>query len=174
MSWLNARTLQPKSKLLEACHPMTRILLLVLWLGTTSFAWATGPQSEELSPEATLQAFIRAFDNLDWERFRGFFADDATVFYPRGVASRAHGRAEFEADFQQVFKQIRGSRNQPPYMDLQPHDLHIQRFGDVAIATFHLEDLPGVLNRRTIVLHWVGDCWKIVHIHASEVPVPAK
>jgi ketosteroid isomerase-like protein len=153
---------------------MTRILLLVLLFGTTASAWAVGPQSADLSPEAVLQSFVRAFDNLDWEQFRDFFADDATVFYPRGFASRAHGRAEFEANFQQVFTQIRGSRKQPPYMDLQPRDLHIQRFGDVVIATFHLEDRPGLLNRRTIVLHRVGDRWKIVHIHASEVPVPAK
>lgn len=149
------------------------IFLVVVLLGTGSSAGAQ-PRSEDVGPETTLHAFIRAFDNLDWERFRGFFADDATVFYPRGVASRAHGRAEFEANFQQVFTQIRGSRKQPPYMDLQPHDLYIQRFGDIAVATFHLDDRPGVLNRRTIVLHRMGDRWKIVHLHASEVAVPAK
>jgi ketosteroid isomerase-like protein len=147
--------------------------LVVLLLGTGSSAGAQA-RSGNVGPETTLHAFIRAFDNLDWERFRGFFADDATVFYPRGVAGRAHGRAEFEATFQQVFTQIRGSRKQPPYMDLQPHDLYIQRFGDTAIATFHLDDRPGVLNRRTIVLHRMGDRWKIVHLHASEVAVPAK
>jgi ketosteroid isomerase-like protein len=125
-------------------------------------------------PEATLRAFIQTFDNLDWERFRSFFADDATVFYPRGMARRAHGRAEIEDNFQQVFTEIRGNRKQPPYMDLQPHDLHIQRFGDIAIATFHLDDRPGMVNRRTIVLHRVGDAWKIVHLHASEVAVAAK
>jgi hypothetical protein len=64
--------------------------------------------------------------------------------------------------------------NSPHTMDLQPHNLYIQRFGDIAIATFHLDDRPGVLNRRTIVLHRMGDRWKIVHLHASEVAVPAK
>jgi hypothetical protein len=28
----------------------------------------------------TLSDFIQAFDNLDWEKFRTTFADDATVF----------------------------------------------------------------------------------------------
>jgi hypothetical protein len=66
------------------------------------------------TPEAMLQDFIRAFDNLEWDRFRGFFDDDATVFYPRGFTTRASGRLEFEANFRKVFDQIRGNRMQPP------------------------------------------------------------
>jgi ketosteroid isomerase-like protein len=147
--------------------------LVVLLLGTGSFAGAR-PRSGNVGPEATLNAFIQAFDDLDWERFRSFFADDATVFYPRGIARRAHGRFEIEANFRRVFAQIRGDRTQPPYMDLKPRDLHIQRFGEIAIATFHLDDHPGMVNRRTIVLHRVGDDWKIVHLHASEVAAAIK
>jgi hypothetical protein len=47
----------------------------------------------------------------------------------------------------------------------------VQIYGDTAIATFHLDDRPGFLNRRTIVLHRSRTGWKIVHLHASEVPV---
>jgi len=61
----------------------------------------------------TLSDFIQAFDNLDWEKFRTAFADDATVFYPRGVPSRADGRAEFEQTFRRVFEQIRAGRDWP-------------------------------------------------------------
>jgi ketosteroid isomerase-like protein len=120
------------------------------------------------TPEAMLQAFIRALDDLEWDRFRTFFADDASVFYPRGFTKRATGRPEFEANFRKVFEQIRAGRRQPPYMDLQPRDLQIQRYRDIAIATFHLDDRPGVLNRRTIVLRRRKGQWKIVHLHASE------
>ncbi len=120
------------------------------------------------SPEAMLHDFIRAFDNLEWDQFCGSFADDATVFYPRGFVKRASGRLEFEANFRKVFEQIRAGRTQPPYMDLQPRDLHIQRYGAIAIATFHLDDRPGVLNRRTLVLRKMKGRWKIVHLHASE------
>ena len=120
----------------------------------------------------TLSNFIQAFDNLDWEQFRGFFTDDATVFYPREVPGRATGREQIEAQFERVFGQIRGNRSKPPYMDLQPRDLSVQMFGDVAVATFHLDDRPGVVNRRTIVLHKNAGLWKIVHIHASEVALP--
>lgn len=128
------------------------------------------------TPEAdvreTLTHFIRAFDDLDWEQFRQAFDDNATVFYPRAMPERANGRAEFENGFKTVFKQIRGSKTAAPYMDIQPKELRIQRFGDVAIATFHLDDRAGFLNRRTIVLKKTKKGWKIVHLHASEVPVP--
>jgi SnoaL-like domain len=83
----------------------------------------------------------------------------------------ANGRAEFEKTFQVVFQQIRGNRVAAPYMDLQPKDMVIQEFGDVAIATFHLDDRPGVVNRRTIVLHKTKTGWKIVQLHASEVSI---
>jgi ketosteroid isomerase-like protein len=153
---------------------MNRAFFLVVLLLVTSGSARAQPRSGNVDPEATLHAFIQAFDNLDWERFRAFFADDATVFYPRGIDRRAHGRVEIEANFQKVFAQIRRDRTEPPYMDLKPRDLHIQRFGEIAIATFHLDDRAGMVNRRTIVLHRVGDDWKIVHLHASEVAVPAK
>jgi ketosteroid isomerase-like protein len=120
------------------------------------------------TPDAVLQDFILAFDSLEWDRFRSFFADDATVFYPRGFAERASGRPQFEANFRQVFEQIRAGRTQPPYMHLQPRDLKVQSYGEIAIATFHLDDRPGVLNRRTIVLRRSKGQWKIVHLHASE------
>jgi hypothetical protein len=59
-------------------------------------------------------------------------------------------------------------------MDVQPRDLRIQMLtADVAIATFHLDDRPGMLNRRTIMWQHFNPGWKIVHIHASELAVPA-
>ena len=124
-----------------------------------------------------LSEFITAFDNLDWERFRNAFADEATVFYPRTMANRANGRAEFEQHFKKVFEQIRAGRSKGPYMDLQPRELRIQLLGEVAIVTFHLDDRPGFINRRTLVLHKTEASWKILHLHASEVAsaaIPAK
>jgi ketosteroid isomerase-like protein len=98
------------------------------------------------------------------------FSDDATVFYPRRFPQRSNGRAEFEKSFKVVFDQIRGGKTRPPYMDLQPKDMKIQVFGTVAIATFHLDDRIGFLNRRTLVLNKTKAGWKIVHLHASETP----
>ena len=87
------------------------------------------------------------------------------------MPQRANGRAEFETGFKTVFEQIRGRKTAAPYMDIQPKELEIRLFGDVAIATFHLDDRVGFLNRRTIVLHKTEKGWKIVHLHASEVSV---
>ena len=143
------------------------IVVFLLLLTNLSVSAKTKPADAEV--RETLSGFIQAFDNLQWEQFRSFFADDATVFNPRDVAPRANGRQEIEARFRSVFEQNRGNRSKPPYMDLQPRDLRIQMFGDVAIATFHLDDRPGVLNRRTIVMHKQSGGWKIVHLHASEV-----
>src|SRR5262249_40752384 len=83
-----------------------------------------------------LSRFVRAFDDLDWNKFRLAFDDNATVFYPRGFPELATGRAEFERTFRTVFEQIRAGRDHAPYMDIQPKHLKIQLFGDVAIATF--------------------------------------
>ena len=45
----------------------------------------------------------------------------------------------------------------------------VQRFGDAAIATFHIRD--GDLSRRTLVLRRSHDEWLIQHLHASNAPL---
>lgn len=137
-------------------------------------SYAAPAENAEDEVRKTLAEFIQAFDNLDWDRFRAAFSDDATVFYPREFPHRSDGRQEFERTFQKVFERIRAGRTQKPYMDIQPRDLRIQIAGDVALATFHLDDRPGFLNRRTIVLQRKVDGWKIIHLHASEVATQAQ
>jgi ketosteroid isomerase-like protein len=143
-----------------------RIAVAVVLLLPIAFAQS---QPADADVRQAVARFIRAFDDLDWENFRLAFDDNATVFYPRAIPRRANGRAEFEKAFKAVFQQVRGTRTTAPYMDIQPKELRVQLFGDVAIATFHLEDRSGFLNRRTIVLNRTGKEWKIVHLHASEV-----
>ena len=147
-------------------------LPLVFVLSVASVFAKQQPASAESEVRDTLAKFVKAFDNLDWESFRLAFDDNATVFYPRAIPARATGRPEFERSFKMVFEQIRNGRTAPPYMDIQPRDMKIQMFGNLAIATFHLDDRPGFLNRRTIVLNRTPVGWKIVHLHASEVAKP--
>ena len=125
--------------------------------------------TDEADVGDALANFVHAFANLDWETFRLAFSDDATVFYPRAFPERANGRAEFEKAFKIVFDKIRDGKTQAPYMNIQPKDMKVQLFGDIAIATFHLDDKAGFLNRRTIVLNKTKAGWKIVHLHASEI-----
>ena len=149
-----------------------RVTLTFLLLLISPLSGQTKPASADAEVRSALARFVQAFDNLDWENFRLAFSDDATVFYPRGFPERADGRDQFEKTFKLVFQQIRNGRTVGPYMDIQPKDMKIQVFGNIAIATFHLDDRPGFLNRRTIVLNKTGAGWKIVHLHASEVSTP--
>lgn len=58
----------------------------------------------------------------------------------------------------------------PPFHSLNPQDLLIQSAGDAAICTFHLVD-EKTLGRRTVILKKQdGPAWKIMHIHASNLP----
>ncbi len=147
------------------------LVIVLAVMAFPCFARATEGAAREAEVQKTLNSFIQAFDNLEWDRFRSFFADDATVFYPREFPRRAEGRAEFEGGFQKVFERIRAGRSTGPFMDIQPKDLKIQIAGDIAIATFHLDDRAGFLNRRTLVLQKRADGWKIIHLHASEVAI---
>jgi ketosteroid isomerase-like protein len=149
---------------------VSRFALAVLFLVLSpSLLAQEQPASAESEVRAALAKFVSAFDNLDWETFRSTFDDGATVFYPRAFPERANGRDEFEKTFKVIFQQIRDGKTAAAYMHIQPKDLNLQIFGDIAIATFHLDDRPGLLNRRTIVLHKTRLGWKIVHLHASEI-----
>jgi ketosteroid isomerase-like protein len=149
---------------------MKRMLVLLILSTCATFAGAATPEDEV---RQTLSQFVQAFDNLDWDRFTSFFSEDATMFQPRRFARRAENKGEIESQFRQVFQGIRGNQTKPPYMEIQPRDLRVQVLGaDVAMVTFHLDDRPGVLNRRTIVWQRTKSGWKIVHIHASEVALP--
>jgi ketosteroid isomerase-like protein len=151
---------------------LLRVLIFVSILGApVALCVEQNGEHTELEVRAKLASFIKAFDNLDWDNFRLAFDDNATVFYPRGFPERASGRTEFEKTFKVVFDQIRLRKPAAPYMDLQPRGLKIQLFGSVAIVTFHLDDMAGFINRRTVVFNRGAKGWKIVHLHASEVPV---
>jgi ketosteroid isomerase-like protein len=154
---------------------MKRIAALVLFLLISPFLVAQGDaEIAQSEVRDTLANFVLAFDNLDWDKFRLAFSDDATVFYPRGFPQRANGRTEFEKAFKIVFDQIRKGKTRPPYMDIQPKDMRVQSFGTIAIVTFHLDDRIGFLNRRTIVLNQTKTGWRIVHLHASETPTEVR
>ena len=139
------------------------IVMLLLCAGSVQ---AQSP--EEPDVRRAVNDFVRAFVNLDWERFRASFDSNATVFFPR-AGRRAEEKQSIEAGFQQVFAKAREARKSAPYLTIEPHDMKVQAFGDTAIVTFHLDDDPAKIQRRTVVLHKTKVGWKIVHIHASEV-----
>jgi ketosteroid isomerase-like protein len=130
--------------------------------------------SENAGIQAFLQKFLVAFDNLDWPAFADCFSDSATVFHPAPPnLRRTDSRGQFEKAWLGVFERIKkeSGRSSPPYMQLKPEDLQIEILTDgAALVTFHLTN-GNILSRRTLVLKKFALGWKIVHIHASNLPV---
>ena len=158
----------------------TVILLMIvmpsLW-GQDKTGSAAAPNGSEPEIKQALTVFLTAFDNLDWPAFRACFAPDATMFHPAAPnLKRIDSPQEFEKAWLGVFARIRkaSGRDAPPYMNLQPQDVKIQELSqDVALVTLHLVD-GTVLNRRTIVFRRDAGGWKIVHIHASNLPLSSQ
>jgi ketosteroid isomerase-like protein len=130
------------------------------------------PASRSDEVAAAVDRFLVSFENLDWERFRSAFADDATVFFPVPEPPRRYtGRAEVELQFRKVFAAIReaSGRAAPPFHNLDPVDLRIEfPASDVAVVTFLLENEQRIA-RRSLVMRRDPTGWRIVHLHASNV-----
>ncbi len=128
-------------------------------------------------PEKALRDFLRAFENCDLKAMELAFSADATSFDRTVMAPETKGPIDLR-DYRRIRGMPPGMRRTaeelprgkkgPPYQSLEPRDLLIQRSGDVAVCTFHLEH-PHTLGRRTVVLQQHAGVWKIIHIHASNV-----
>lgn len=146
-------------------------LLVTLLLAFAPGRTITAQSKDDV--QSTMHDFLVAFNNLDMPAFMSFFTDDATFFNrpappPQTFPDRVQGKREIQRVFQVVFDQIRtgSGRTTPPYQNIQPQDLLVQRFDDTAIVTFHL-GTPAVRSRRTFVLRRTAGTWKIEHLHAS-------
>ena len=118
------------------------------------------------------EAFLEAFNNLEWEKFSRSFSDDATVFFPFSqVPRRASGRAEVERVFKLFFDELRKRKPGPPYQNIVPQEVMVQMLGGAAVVTFHLGGGESV-SRRTLVFQKQKGEWLITHLHASSVAKP--
>jgi ketosteroid isomerase-like protein len=135
---------------------MTSMLLLVLLQAQTPSEVAR-----------FLDSFVESFQNLEWDRFRDHFSDEATVFFPAPYSGeRASGRAAVEAGFRGVFDRWRNERPGPPYLEIRPLDVMVQSYGGIHVVTFHLES-DDSRSRRTMVLGRERGALRILHLHAS-------
>ena len=71
---------------------------------------------------AAVTSFLRAFEDLAWDRFHAEFADDVTAFFPTPEPQqRFVGHPAVETQFRRVFEAIRkGAATGPPYQHLPP------------------------------------------------------
>ena len=126
------------------------------------------PSKDSIAITQTLKTFVDALSNLQIDRLREQFAEDATAFFPPSSkrTQRANNRKEIESTFSGFFDNLR--KQNIMHLEIHPIDLKIQLLGDVAIASFHLTD-PELFGRRSIILQKRMGKWRIVHLHASGV-----
>lgn len=159
-----------KYLLSAAQAPFSRRTLLAL--GAVVAPSVAVAQPADSAPESALRAFLSAFENCDLLAMEAAFAPDATSFdraLPTAADPDAHRRTPgMPRGMRELATKLRRAGGAPPYHRLEPHDLLIQRSGDMAVCSFHL-DAPDGLGRRTVVLQRRHDGWKIIHLHASNV-----
>ena len=139
---------------------MRKILVLALLLLPVPLPASDDP------PEQAVAQFLDAFRAMEPARFDSFFAPDATVFFPDGrfPTNRLLPRAEALAAFHGFFETLKAQGL--TRLQIDPVDLRIERFGDVAVVTFLLKGSES-MGRRTVVFSKAEGGWRIVHLHAS-------
>ena len=149
---------------------LTAVSLAICGVGTANAA-NSRTVGDDTEIREFLATFVRAFDDLDWTKFRTCFDDDATVFYPEFFPRRIEGVTSLQQSWQRVFAKIRASsgKSQAPYMELKPADIRVQLLNNIAVVSFHIEHGGTAVGRRTLVLRKSGGRWRIVHLHASNV-----
>lgn len=132
--------------------------------------------ADSASAHRAAEAFIAAFDSLQFEPFRAYLAEEVTMFFPfPQLPARVDGRArvaEIFGQFMSAQREARTRAGRPLVQGLEPRDLRLQMAGpDVAVVSFHLGEESRA--RRSIVFHRDGGAWRVIHWHASVVPPPA-
>ena len=149
------------------------MLVLVLVLVLVCAPPARGAGSDEAEVRKALMSFLDALNNLRWDDFRSWFADDVTLFNPEipeaASLGRVDGREAVEKSFRRVFDETRKRASGPPYMHIAPRNLQVQMLdrAAAAVATFEFDRDDGTIGRRTFVYEKTPAGWRIAHIHAS-------
>ena len=122
----------------------------------------------ESTPETTAAAFVDAFKKMDEARFDRFFDPDVTMFFPDGPFPHGtvEGRDAVLSTFHAFFKLAKGKGRS--LLNITPIGQRVQRYGDIAIVTFRL-DQEGAVGRRSLILRKSENEWRIVHFHASTI-----
>jgi len=154
-------------------HTIVICFCLFMALSASSQRVGQNRNIDSVAVSNQLNKFVRAFENLDFEQFQSFFADNVTVFFPPSamVSARVDGKEKAMAVFKAFFQRVKEKKSTPPYLDIKPEKMKIDLYQDVAIATFELND-PGALSRRTIVMKKINGQYLIIHLHASKADIP--
>jgi ketosteroid isomerase-like protein len=112
----------------------------------------------------TLDGFFRSVESRDLDRITPYFEEDAQMFSPLGAyPARLDDRAAIMEQFKAISEAL---KQMPTPIRIDPQEMVVREFGDIALATFHLK-LAGPLHRRSFILRKRAGRWRIAHIHAS-------
>ncbi len=129
----------------------------------------TAQNKDSIAVMKSVNNFVTAFNNFNWNSFRKSFTDDATIFYPYwSEARRIQGRQDIEKAWLTIFPEFVDVNNTRK-LQITPKDIHLQLHQENAIVSFHLGDGINSLSRRTLLLIKEKGSWKIAHLHASSV-----
>jgi len=150
-------------------HAFMISFCLFITISTSSQAVAQNRNADSIVVRNQLNKFVKAFENLDFDQFQAFFADNVTIFFPPSamVSGRIDGKEKSMAVFKAFFQRVKEKKSSPPYLDIKPEKMKIDMYGDVAVVTFELND-PGALSRRTIIMKKINGQYLIIHLHASK------
>ena len=95
---------------------------------------------------ATVQTFVQAIETADLQLISSTFDQDATAFMPGGGLNaqpeRRTGKTQIAESFGALFARVRAQGTGPRYSTITPRDVMTQIYGDIAIVTLHLRDVP--------------------------------
>ncbi len=134
---------------------------------------ANEPRGDTAAVAQAARSFLADFDSLNWPGFVAHLSDSVDAYWPRpDTAERLRNRAAVETQYRAFFDRVRATRPGPPYLHLQVTDFDVRVFENVGLVTFQLADVPDTVGRRTLVFHRDPAGWRIVHLHASNLPLP--
>jgi hypothetical protein len=144
-------------------------ILLTMVPGAAHAVPPQGSPAEAVAIQKVVDGFIASLNAADVNQFIGFFAPDATLFFPlSSLPLRLEDRQQIATAFGAFFETVRRRHPEPPYMNMIPVGTRVQLLGNVAVVTFHLKGEEAV-SRRTLVLEKRSGTWLIVHLHASSL-----
>jgi len=151
------------------------VLAVALISASATAGAQTAPAADPTPPpdvaaiSRVVDGFIEALNAADIEKLAGFFAPDATAFFPLApFVERLENKDQINKVFAAFFETVRRGKTGPPYLSLLPQDARIQLYGSAAVVTFHFRGTE-LFSRRTLVLKKERGTWLIVHLHASGI-----
>lgn len=130
------------------------------------------PGSDESAVRAGLQVFLEAIDRADLGALGALWVADATMYFPfANSPAPFRGRDAILARFGRMFDDLR-ARNPagPPYVGFRVLEFECAPLDARHVLVCATLAFGRELGRRTLVFRREPDGWRLLHVHASNLP----